>query len=363
MDCFWRDGWDALLPDGPGAWLQAGAAAPHAAAQLPSGTLPGAFPNGPEAADAAPDPLLAALADWLAARWLPAPHWTLDPSWLGHSWPEVHLPPAQMGVLLSLVSARQACRKVLDVDPALPDGARKLACIVTALNRQVERLRVLDADPHPWQALAQRDAHASTVLAASEQGLLAPAPDAAPPTPHLWRELLRNLKALAPLVAIGQMQDMDFQDPQALGQLSATVRALGRVTLPALDDLALVLRVIARNSAMARLQASLGMDMLTTPFADARAAVGARTAAALRLVPAGVRLRDGALLGMPAQPPNPGLLLNDATVQAARRLTPATLDQLRWQVPAHQDLAVLTVGATVAALAESLASLGLSKLR
>lgn len=306
-------------------------------------------------------PVLDAVDGWLAARWLPAPAWRPEPDWQEHEWPDPPMTPAASAVLLGLVTAQDACRAVLRVNPAEPVEVGRLARIVRTLNRRTRQLQALDEDCRPWEALARLNGQVDAVRRAAAARVFEAPPQEEPLAP--WRTLVARVKALAPLVAVVQAQKLDLTDPRAVDVLAATVRRLRQVALPELDDPPLLLRLIARNDAVARLRASLGADPRPHPFARVRAAVERRAEEAAALLPASVRIEAGALTGMPERQPNPGLLVNAATILAARALTPAVLDRMRWQVPDYQDLPLLTVGATVAALVQAMASLGENPVR
>lgn len=308
--------------------------------------------------------LVSEAGNWLAARWLPAPPWTMDEEWAEHEWPDPPVPPAALGVLLGLVSARHACQDALGVDPAEPAEVSRLTRIVGTLNRRTEALRALDRDARPWEELAALDGQASAVQQAAAQGVFQPRDDPAEQEDvRAWRTLLVKVKALAPLVAIVQLEQLDLTEPEAVDELAETVRALRRVELPPLEDAPLLLRLIARTSAAARLQDSLGVDPRRLPFKRVRETVARRVEAAAKLLPEEAKVQDGRLTGMPLLQPNPSSLLNAPTVEEARKLTPEVLDRLRWQVPPYQDLPLLTVGATVAALVGGLSRLGTNPVR
>ena len=322
--------------------------------RLPLPTIPG---EQDQDDDPAPEhPVLEAVDGWLAARWLPAPAWRPEPDWQGYEWPDPPMTPAASAVLLGLVTAQDACRTVLRVDPAEPVEVVRLARIVRTLNRRTEQLRALDEDRRPWEALARLNGQVDSVRRAAAARVFEAPPQEGPLAP--WRTLVSGVKALAPLVAVVQAQKLDLADPSAVDVLAATVRRLRRVVLPDLEDPPLLLRMIARIDAVARLRASLGTDPRPHPFARVRAAVERRAAEAVALLPESVRMEAGALLGMPLRQPNPSLLVNAETIRVARTLTPEVLERLRWQVPDRQDLPLLTVGATVAALVQAMASLG-----
>ena len=303
------------------------------------------------------NPVLDAVSGWLAERWLPAPAWNPEPDWLELDWPDPPMPPSALAVLLGLVTAQASCLAVLSVDPAVTVDVARLARIVVTLNRRIPQLQALDEDWRPWEALATLNGQVDAVRLSLSAGLFDGTRHVDVPLAP-WRTMVAQVKALAPLVAIGQLQKLDFGDPRAADTLAGTVRKLRCVALPELADPALLLRLISRMDAVARLRDSLGADPRAYPFARVQAAVERRVQETLALLPEAIRIEGGALAGMPVRQPNPGLLINAETVRMARTLTPDVLDRLRWQVPNYQDLPLLTVGATVSALVRAMASLG-----
>lgn len=146
---------------------------------------------------------------------------------------------------------------------------------------------------------------------------------------------------------------LDLGDPGWVDRLAITIRGLRLVVLPKLADVALVLNLVARNDAIGRLQASLG----ALPFPQLRLAVGLKLREVLALLPPGVHLNAGTLVGMPALLPNPSLIINAPTVGAATKLTASMTARLNWQVPDFAALSLLTVGSPVASLVAGLAGL------
>ncbi len=312
--------------------------------------------------DEGPDaPLAGAVAGWLAARWLPGADWVPDPAWLDHPWPEPLLPQASQGVLLALLSARDACREVLGVDPE-GDMTAPLTRIVMTLNRRMPEFAALDEDRRPWSALAQLNDQVDAVRRAVQAGVFEPPPQPEPPLGP-WRQVVGKVKALAPIVALGRMLQADLVDEGAVEQLAAVVRRLRQVRLPPLRDPGLVMRQVTRFDAVARLRDSLGADPQPVPFERVKGAVMQRLREAAEQLPPAVRLEDGALRGMPERQPNPGMLMNAATMQAARALTQPVLDRLQWQVPAFHEFPLLTAAAPVAALVRGMARVGPNPVR
>ena len=148
--------------------------------------------------------LIIAASQWLSARWLPAEPWQPDPAWLDIELPPPPLPPDALAVLCAIVEAGEQCQTVLGIDPADPADFRGLTRIVATLNRRTEALRELAADDQPWSAIAALNGHADAVVAAAATKVFekqAGQEEDVPLTP--WRPFLTQLKALAPLVAIG----------------------------------------------------------------------------------------------------------------------------------------------------------------
>ncbi len=317
-----------------------------------------------EGALADPPPVVEALTHWLARRWLPAPPWEPDPEWLETEWPDPAMPPTAMAVLTSLFVAQRACRDALDLDPAQPADLKALTRIVATLNRRTEQMQDAERDQPPWERVALLNGQADTTRDAAVQRIFHPRPrqeDEVPFGP--WRETVVKLKALSPLVAIGQMLQLDFAEPSALDRLAAAVRPLRQVELPPLDDPGTVLRTLARNDAIGRLWTSFGRDPRPVPFERVARAVQDKLRRAVEALPDEVQYREGVLAGLPETPPNPSQLVNAATVAAARKLTQQMLDRVNWDVPRYEDLPLLASGSPVAALVGSLRRLGASPVQ
>ncbi len=383
MGCFCRQAVEALSASGSaqvGATLAANGSIAVAASAQVGVTLP--------AVDAA----IPAIAAWLAARLLPAPAWAPDPAWLEVTLPDAPMPPAALGVLVSLV---QACKSALDelgLNLAHPGGAVPLARIIGTLNRRSGGLDVLLQDARPWEALATLNAQIDTVADALAKGCvtassaLSPSLSAvagtgvgaaaelqagaglpgsaglamsagAPHGPPLapWRPLIRQIRALAPLISIGQMLNLDFGAPDAAERLTQLIRNLRAIVLPPLENTTLILRAVARMDAVARLRVSFGVDPRLAPFERVVRAVERKALTVRQALPTALRVVDGRLLGMAERPPNPSLLLNAATLAIACRIVP---DQMRWNPPPYAHFALLTAGVPAMALNRAMAALG-----
>ena len=297
-----------------------------------------------------PAQLIAAISQFLALRWLPAPApWQPDPAWLELDLAPPPLPAAALAVITAMVQAAMQARAVLGLDLTAAADVRALARIVATLNLRTGALGALAADPRPWTALAALNEQADAVRSAAQAGLFAAAPaPASAPSLAPWRTLLAQIKALAPLIAIGQMLKLDFTSPHAFVALAEQIRLLAAITLPALSAPLAVGQVIARANAIARLSLSFGANPLVVPFAKVAAAVQLKIDAVLALLPPTVEMGPLGLTGMIDLPPNPGVLAPAAVVAAAMRIPPTAL---AWSVPAFADVALLVSGNAAISLA------------
>ena len=306
-----------------------------------------------------------AIANWLAARWLPAPLWQPDLAWLDIHLPEPPMPAASLSVLSGLIQARLTCMAAFGIDPGVPAHLPRLARIITTLNLRIPELELLAADETPWQQLATLNDQVDVVLQALDHGLLHPpsltvqGPDVSGPPIAPWRGLLVKVKALAPLIAILRALNIDPTHTGAAMLLSEQVRALRALTLPELGQPLIVFRLISRFHAIARLRLSLGADPRTVAFSRVRLAVQRKVDGLAVRLPPSIRLLDGHLSGMPSRQPNPSLLLTPAIMAQLQSLPLGLLNRLRWQVPEFHQLTLLTTVAPVVALVEQLRALGL----
>lgn len=291
--------------------------------------------------------LVAAVSSHLSLRWLPpAIPWHPDPAWLELKLPTLRMPAASLSVLLNLVMARQAILLAFKLDVLIAADLLKLQRIVLTLNLRTDLLTPLSLDWRPWLALGSLLHQVTTVRLAITAGLFLPSLDLSGQVPLTapWRGLLLQVKALAPLAAIAATLKLNLADPAWSMQLAAIIRPLRLVLLPLLAAPGLVLQLVAQVTAMAQLHLAFG----PLPFPQLRAALVLRLQEVLQLLPPGIRLVNGQLLGMPNLLPNPSLILNAPTISAVAKLSATA--QLNWQVPAFAQLPLLTVGAPVAAL-------------
>lgn len=311
--------------------------------------------------------VVGALSAYLSARWLPAAlPWAPSQDWLQLRLPTLALSAQAVATIMGLINARAAIMLAFQLDPLLPAHQLQLARIVATLNLRLPMLAPLAADWRPWSALALLNGQLDTIHAALTAQLFSPAhialnlslgASASSPLLPSWRLLLSQLLALSPVLAIVEMLKLDLGDPAAaLAQLSVTIRGLRLIGLPALTLPQVVLQLIARNDAVARLHASMGV----LPFPALRLRVAAKLRAVLALLPPGLSVgANGLLLGMPMLLPNPSLVINAPMIAAAGRLNASFVAGLNWKVAAAVELPLLTVGAPAASLSSGLAGIGI----
>lgn len=308
------------------------------------------------------EPLIPAVSAWLAARWLPAPSWEPDPAWLEIEIPEPAMRPEALAIVLGLVQAQRACIDTLSLDPSEPDQVARLARIIGTLNRRMDDFEAFEDEPVPWAALAIFNDHLDTVQAALARNILEPAEEAEPPLAP-WRPLLAKVKAIAPLLAIAQILELDLGDEQAMDTLAVTMRKLTVVKLPPLENPLLTMRIIARFNAIARLKQSIGADPSRVPFERVKAVVERKAKAMTALLPERIALVGDHLTGMPPLQPNPAALVTPAVMDLIKKIPPGIVEAVRWQPPKAEQFDILTTVAPVAALAGLLAKLGVNPVR
>lgn len=311
---------------------------------------------------------VAAAASWLAARGLPAAPWQPDPAWCTAKLPTPQLGREEMATLSLLGTLRTQAQSAFGIDPLQPEQATRLTRVLATLN---ERLTTLASttpppDPGPWQRLAAESEAADAVQQAAQSGLLDPSPEqveaysqpAGRPMQQ-WLPLLRQVRALTPLIATARQLDVPLEEsPETQAQsLAEAVRRLRSLTPPPPADPTRLAQMISQLSAAERLQKSLGIDPAEAGYAAVQKAVAAKTAAAAAL------LRQQ----QPAPPPNlpycPTAIAPPAVLQAAASKGMQALAAVGWKVPPASALPVLQNTLPATTLAQQMAALGLSPVR
>jgi len=318
-----------------------------------SATLPGAgIPLG--------------LSAWLSARGLPAEPWMPDPAWLGLQLPMPRLQVRAIASISALVSLRAQVLAQFGLDLLIPAHVNAFARIVATMNARLSLLAHIN--PLGWIQLATLNSAIDQVQLALKLGLLLPSESlmlslTAPggvPMPN-WASLLNLLRLLAPLIAASVQLGASVTET---AQLAAALRILARISLPALALPSLVANLTAALSAVASLQASLGLPVLQLGLPAVRLQVQAKLNAFLPTLAAhfGLSLQMPNLLAMllamlPKLPAAPGNLATSAVIQLALQAT--ALASVNWQVPL--TLPMIPIGlATCSLVAQLQATLGLS---
>jgi hypothetical protein len=309
------------------------------------------------------------LANWLGARALPAAPWQPGPDWLALQLPRLQLNASAMATISALAQLRAQVLAQFGIDLLLPGQAGAFTQIVATLHARVSAMAALHPgfNPLAWLRLAALNGAIDQLNLALKIGL----PLQLPPPPGgvawpSWRAFLAALSALAPLIAVAGHLNLNLSENFA-AQLSLALRALLSVNLPALPNLGLMASLTAALSAVAQLQASLGINPLEVGFPAVQLMVSARLSLVLQAVSGimGVNLLtmllDELLALLPAIPYSPTSFATGVVVQAAMSINAQALASMNWQVPSAMSLIGVRVGLPAVALATQLrAALGIN---
>jgi hypothetical protein len=314
------------------------------------------------------------LSDWLGARALPALPWAPDPDWLALLLPKLALNAGGMATISALAQLRAQLLATTGIDLLLPGQQAAFARLVATLSA---RLSVMEnINPLAWLRLAGLNGAIEQVQLALTAGLLAPnaSLSLALTMPGgiamaSWRALLAALVGLAPLLAACAQLGIDVSG-NFVAELAASLRVLRGITLPALPaaQLSLMASLTAGLSAVARLQASLGINPLQLGFPAVEAMVAARLnlllpalADSLRLNLNSPNLLAELLALLPALPYCPTSLATSAVIQAALSINAQAVAALNWRVPDASSLIAVRIGLPAVAFAAQLqAGLGIN---
>jgi hypothetical protein len=300
---------------------------------------------------------------WLSARGLPALPWQPDPSWLSLALPQLRLSASAVATISAAASLRAQVLAQFGIDLLVPGQARAFARIVATLNARLQVLARIGVNPAGWLGLATLNGAVDQVQVALQAGLLAPSaslmaqltlPGGIPVAQ--WVGFLAQLQALAPMVAAMAQLGVSVSET---AQLAAALRVMARLSLPALQLPQLAASLTAALSAVAQLQASLGVSPLQLGFPAVQLRVQAKLALLLPALQARLGLNLGAgggaggdllaalLALLPQVPVVPTSFAVSAVVQAA--VQAQAVAALDWQVPA--SLPAVGIGLPVCALA------------
>ena len=313
---------------------------------------------------------VASSAAWLSARGLPAPPWRPDPQWLAAKLPTPQLPPEAVATLTQLATLRQQMQSALGIDPLQPEQTKQLTRIVATQNRRLTDLaKTPPPDAGPWQDLAAQSEAADAVQEAAKSGLLDPSPEqveaysqpAGRPM-RQWLALLRQVRALAPLVAAANQLGLPLDQPEELAQrLADAVRKLRNVVLPPPAEPLEAARLMSLLSASDRLKQTLGVDPAEAGYQEVQRAVAKKTQAAATLLQ---QMQRGQQQPPANLPYCPTLLASPAVIKAATSEGARELAAINWKVPPASSLPALQSGLQASTLARQMtAVLGSSPVR
>lgn len=307
------------------------------------------------------DDLAALLAQWLAAHGLPAPPWTPDPAWLNHPLPQLRMSAQATATISALAQLRAQVLDQFGLDLLNPAQAKAFARIVATMSARLSTMTSHEPPTALMQLAATAEATAQ-VTAALQAGLLGP-PTPAMTTPggmpmSAWQAFLAALKSLLPLIAATRQLNLALNE-SLHAQLAASLRTLRGIALPVLppEQLSAMASMTATLSASARLQSSLGLDPTVAGMAAVRAAVTAKLAAMINLLPSNLRSvmsRPDPLAVLksmlPKLPYCPSHMATPAVVHAAMSMNAQAVAAMNWQVPSLGAIPVLQVGLPTCAL-------------
>ncbi len=290
------------------------------------------------------------LSQWLGQRGLPAAPWAPEPAWLAVPLPRMMMSAQTVATISALASLRAQAMSQYGLDLLKPQQAQAFARIVATMNARLSAMEAAHAavDATAWRQLAMLNAAIDQVTQALNAGLLLPTPGlllaltvpGGVPMPR-WGGFLTALRALAPMIAATTQLGVSLAET---AELSAALRVLARLALPALAAPQFMAGLTSALSAVAQLSASLGVSPLQLGFPAVQMRVQARLAALTAALAArfGMNLAAGGLspeamlavvlAQLPQLPVVPTSFATSAVVQAALQAQPVAA--LNWQVPA-----------------------------
>jgi hypothetical protein len=281
------------------------------------------------------------LSAWLNARGLPCLPWTPEPGWLNLPLPRLQLSARAVATISALASLRAQVLAQFGLDLLIPAQALAFARIIATMNARLSLLA--NINPLGWIRLAGLNNAIDQVTLALNAGLFAPSANLVlsltmPGGIAMagWGNFLGLLGLLAPMIAACAQLNVSLSET---AQLSAALRILAQLKLPALAMPGLMANITAAVTAIASLQASLGISPLGLGFPAVMLRVQAKLGALLPALSAhfGLNLGGGGgdlvsllLSLLPKLPAMSGSIAVSEVVQAS--LNAQALAALNWQI-------------------------------
>lgn len=305
------------------------------------------------------------LSAWMGARGLPALPWAPDLSWLQLPLPSLRLSASAMATISAFAQLRADVMAQFGLDLMIAAQAQAFARLTATASARLSAMlgAGIGGLGLGWQQLAALNFAIGQLQAALSLGLFAnlSAYGAWPD----WRAFLAALRALLPLIAVSLQMNLALNASMAV-QLSAAIRAMLAIQLPAIPaaNLSLMAQLTASLSAVASLQASLGVSPLQLGFAGVQAMLSAQLALLLPQISAALGFNvslPNLLALLPALPYCPTMAVTAPVVQMAASLDAQAVASMNWQVPSLGAVALLNIGLPVCALTAQLnAALGIN---
>jgi hypothetical protein len=311
------------------------------------------------------------LSAYLGAAGLPAEPWQPMAGWLS-ALPPLSLSLRTSAAISALAQLQAQAMAQFGLNLMIPAQAQAFARIVATMNAQLSAMAQASASFNPlgWIQLGTLNAAIDQVNLAIKLGLLPPGPEmllalnlpGGMPMPN-WRALLAYLRAMLPVVAAC----LQLNIPMEAAALSAAIRPLLQVQLPALAMPELMASLTAALNAVASLQASLGVMPLQLGLPAMQALVQAKLTVLLQSLPGLFRIQVPSLAQLlaalmallPQLPLVPTSFATAASMELALSASVSALASLSWQVNVMPPSVMIGLP-TVALTASLQASLGLN---
>jgi hypothetical protein len=261
-----------------------------------------------------------------------------------------------MATLSAMATVYAQVKATFNLDLLAGGSPTALVRLVATLNARLSAMAAasidLSIDPSAWLTLASELEAANTVTQAAASNLFTPSPAQlsaylSPGGTELsqWAPFLEGIAALAPLIAL-RLQ-LGITDTASL---AVAIRTMNAIEVPALADVSAALSLITALSAVARLQVTLGINVLDAGLAEVSDMVAQQVESALAQIP------------QSANPPRistcPTRSVSPAVVAAASSAEIAAFADLTWSVPELPSLSLTASLMPALSLSAQLSALG-----